>query len=85
MGEVEATINARSDYCAMIGSRGIASVLEKAGCEHVKAIRETDFDMTVEDIKGPSKSMIGTTKTFFFELWDNDGRQLAALEVEAYM
>jgi hypothetical protein len=30
LGEVESIINARSDYCAMIGLRGMALVLEKA-------------------------------------------------------
>jgi hypothetical protein len=68
----------------MIGSRGIASVLKKAGCEHVKAERETDFGMVIEDIKAPSKSILGVAKIFFFELWDKGGRQLYALEAEAY-
>jgi hypothetical protein len=36
LSEVENIINTRSDYCAMIGSSGMAPFLEKAGCEHVK-------------------------------------------------
>jgi hypothetical protein len=52
----------------MIGSRGIASILEKAGCEHVKAVGENDFGMAVEDIKTPSNSVLGAAKRFFFEL-----------------
>lgn len=52
-GELEGFINARGDYCAMIGSRGMASVLEKIGCDHAKAISKDDFGMDVKDIKKP--------------------------------
>lgn len=68
----------------MIGSRGMASVLEKAGCSHVKDIGQAGFGMTVEDIKGPSKSVVSATKRFFFELWNKGGRQLAASKAEEY-
>lgn len=84
LSKVENFINARSDYCAMIGSSGMASVLEKAGCDHVKVIREDGVGMDVEDIKVPSKSIISATKKFFFELWNKGGRQFAVLEDEEY-
>jgi hypothetical protein len=48
LGEVELKITTRSDYCMIIGSRGMASVLEKANCNHVKAIGETSFDMSID-------------------------------------
>jgi hypothetical protein len=38
----------------MIGSCGIASVVEKTGCNYIKSVREASFDMAVEDIKTPS-------------------------------
>jgi hypothetical protein len=38
LGEVESIINARSDYCAMIGSCGIALVPKKASCNHIKSV-----------------------------------------------
>jgi hypothetical protein len=69
----------------MIGSCGMALVLEKSGCEHVKTIVETTFGIVVEDIKAPSKSVLGAAKRFFFELCDKGDRQLAALDAEAYM
>jgi hypothetical protein len=84
LGEVKTIIISRSDYCVMIGSHGMASVLEKAGCEHVKTIRETSFDIAVEDINVVSKSMVGAVKIFFFELWDKGNRQLTASKAEAY-
>jgi hypothetical protein len=39
--EVEAfeeILNDRGDVCAFSGARGIATILEKSGCDHVKAL-----------------------------------------------
>jgi hypothetical protein len=39
-GEVEAfekSLSDRGDICAFSDARGIAAILEKAGCDHVKA------------------------------------------------
>lgn len=84
LGEVEAIINAHSDYCAMIGSCNMDSVPEKVVCNHVKVVGEDNFCIAVEDIKAPSKRVLGAAKRFFFELWDKGGRQLAALEATEY-
>jgi hypothetical protein len=40
-GEVEAfeeILSDRGDICLFSGARGISAILEKVGCEHVKAI-----------------------------------------------
>jgi hypothetical protein len=68
----------------MIGSRGMALVLEKAGCDHVKTVVETSFDMAFDDIKAPSKNVLNAARRFFFELWNKGGRQLVAWEAEEY-
>lgn len=67
-GELEGFINARGDYCAMIVSCGMASVLEKVGCDHVKAISKDDFSMDVEDIKKPQKEVFNVVKWFFMNI-----------------
>ena len=74
----------RSDYCAMIGSRGMASILEKAGYGHVKTTGEASFGMVVDDMKAPSKNVLNAARRFFFELWNKGGRQLVAWEAEEY-
>lgn len=68
----------------MIRSRGMAYTLEKVGYEHIRTINKTDFSMDIENIKKPSKEVLNATKQFFAEIWDKDGRQLAASEAEAY-
>jgi hypothetical protein len=40
-GEAEAfeeILSDRGDVCAFSGARGVAAILEKAGCEHVKIL-----------------------------------------------
>lgn len=68
----------------MIGSRGMTSVLEKAGCEHIKTIVKTDSDMAVEEIKTLLEDVLNVVKRFFFEVWNKGGQQLAALEAKVY-
>jgi hypothetical protein len=34
----EEILNGRGDVCAFSGARGVAAILEKAGCEHVKIL-----------------------------------------------
>lgn len=84
LGELEAIIDARSDYCAMIGSHGVRSVLEKAGCDHIKTVGKPVFGLYVEFIKTPLKNVQNVAKRFSFEIWNKGGRQLAASETEAY-
>ena len=33
----EEILSDRGDICAFTGARGVAAILEKAGCDHVKA------------------------------------------------
>jgi hypothetical protein len=47
-GEAEAfneILSDRGDFCACIGARGAASLLEKAGCEHAKTIIQPEFSV----------------------------------------
>jgi hypothetical protein len=54
------------DFCAYIGSRGAVSLLEKAGCEHVKAIIQPDFIVSATDIKERSAKAIALSGKFLF-------------------
>jgi hypothetical protein len=44
----------RGDFCALAGARGVAAVLEKTGCEHVKTIAQAETSFSVDDAKEPS-------------------------------
>jgi hypothetical protein len=71
----EEILNSRGDICAFSGARGIATVFEKKGCEHVKSLVQTEATLSVEDIRDPSAeaSMLGGN--FFTDIWDNGGRE----------
>ena len=73
----EEILNSRGDICAFSGARGIATVLEKKGCEHVKSLAQSEATLSSEDIKDPlaEASMIGGN--FFTDIWDNGGREMA--------
>jgi hypothetical protein len=56
-GEVEAfeeILSDRGGICAFSSARGISAILEKAGCDHVKAIAQAEAAFFVEDTKDPS-------------------------------
>jgi hypothetical protein len=79
-GEAEAfeeVLSGRGDVCAFSGARGIAAILEKAGCEHVKILAQAETAFSIEDTKDPSAeaSLIGGK--FFTDIWENGGREMA--------
>jgi hypothetical protein len=79
-GEAEAfeeVLSGRGDVCAFSGARGIAAILKKAGCEHVKILAQAEVVFSIEDTKDPSAeaSLIGGK--FFTDIWENGGREIA--------
>jgi hypothetical protein len=56
-GEAEAfeeILNDRGDICAFSDARGVAAILQKAGCEHVKAAANAEAAFSIDDTKDPS-------------------------------
>jgi hypothetical protein len=70
----EEILSDRGDVCAFSGARGIAAILEKAGCEHVKTLAQAEAAFSIDDTKDPSAeaSLIGGK--FFTDIWENGGR-----------
>jgi hypothetical protein len=67
-GEVVAfneVLTGRGDFYACVGARGIVSLIEKAGCDHVKSIMRPKFEIYVDDIKDPSVEAIGLRRRFY--------------------
>jgi hypothetical protein len=57
----EEILSDRGDVCTFSGARGIAAILEKAGCEHVKILAQVEAAFSIDDTKDPSTeaSLIG--------------------------
>jgi hypothetical protein len=70
----EEILSDRGDVCAFSGARGIAAILEKTGCEHVKTLAQAEAALCIDDTKDPSAeaSLIGGK--FFTDIWENGGR-----------
>jgi hypothetical protein len=79
-GEAEAfeeVLSDRGDVCVFSGARGIAAILEKAGCEHVKILAQAEAAFSIEDTKDPSAEASLVGGKFFTDNWENGGRGMA--------
>jgi hypothetical protein len=79
-GEAEAfeeVLSGRGDVCAFSGARGIAAILEKAGCEHVKILAQAEAAFSIDDTKDPSAEASLVGGKFFTDIWENGGRGIA--------
>jgi hypothetical protein len=67
----------RGDVCAFSGARGVAAILENAGCEHVKTLAQAEAAFSVDDMKDPSAEASSIGGKFFTDIWENGGRWMA--------
>jgi hypothetical protein len=73
----EEILNGRGDVCAFSGARGVAAILEKIGCEHVKSLAQNEAVLSIEDTKDPSVEASLVGGKFFTDIWENGGRGMA--------
>jgi hypothetical protein len=79
-GEAEAfekILNDRGDICAFSGARGIAAILEKVECDHVKTTANVEAAFSIDDTKDPSVKATLMGGKFYSDVWVNGGRELA--------
>jgi hypothetical protein len=73
----EEILSDRGDICAFSSARGIAAILEKARCNHVKATAEAEVAFSIDDIKDPSTDATSVGEKFYSDIWVHGGRELA--------
>jgi hypothetical protein len=73
----EEILNDCGDICAFSGARGVTTILEKAGCDHIKAIAQTEAAFSIDDTKDPSAKATLVGGKFYSDVWVNGGRELA--------
>jgi hypothetical protein len=73
----EEVLSGRGDICAFSGARGIAAILERIGCKHVKSLAQTEAVLSIEDTKDPSAEASLVGGKFFTDIWENGGREMA--------
>jgi hypothetical protein len=67
----------RGDICAFTSARGIAAILEKASCDHVKAAAQAEATFSTDDTKDPSAEATLVGGKFYSDVWVNGGQELA--------
>jgi hypothetical protein len=70
-------LNDRGDICAFSGARGVAAILEKAGCEHVQVAAQAEAAFSINDTKDPSAEATLVAGKFYSDVWVNGGQELA--------
>jgi hypothetical protein len=78
--EVEAfeeILSDRGDFCAFAGARGVAAVLEKNGCEHIKAAAQAEAIFSIDNTKEPSAEATLIGRKFYSDVWMKGGREIA--------
>jgi hypothetical protein len=73
----EEILSDRGDICAFSSARGIAAILEKAECDHVKATAQAEAAFSIDDTKDPSAESTLVGGKFYSDVWVNGGRELA--------
>jgi hypothetical protein len=73
----EEILSDRGDICAFTGTQGITVILEKAGCDHVKAAAQAEAAFSTDDTKDPSVEATLLGGNFYSDVWVNGGRELA--------
>jgi hypothetical protein len=62
-------LNDRGDICAFSGARGIAAILEKAGCDHIKTAAQVEAAFSTDDTKDPSAEATLVGRKFYSDVW----------------
>jgi hypothetical protein len=73
----EEVLSDRGDVCAFSGARGVAAILERAGCEHVKTLAQAEAAFSIDDTKDPSAEASLIDEKNFTDIWENGGRGMA--------
>jgi hypothetical protein len=78
--EVEAfeeILSDHGDFCAFTCARGVAAVLEKTGCDHVKAAAQAEVIFSIDDTKEPSAEATLMGEKFYSDVWMKGDREIA--------
>jgi hypothetical protein len=78
--EVEAfeeILSGHGDVYAFSGARGIVAILDKLGCDHMKALAQTEATLSVEGTKDPSAEASLVGGKLFADIWENGGQEMA--------
>jgi hypothetical protein len=78
----EEILSDHGDICAFTGARGVAVILEKARCDHVKAAVQAEAAFSTNDTRDPSAEATLVSGKFYSDVWVNGDRELANIIIK---
>jgi hypothetical protein len=87
-GEVDAldeVIAGHADFCALLASRGTATVFLKAGCTHGKIVNRPNFSLSPADLVDIPSLARSIGNRFMTQIWINDRRKMARDEARSHL
>jgi hypothetical protein len=76
-GSFEEILSDHEDVCVFSSAWGILAILEKAGCDHIKIMAQTEAAFSIDDTKDPSAEATLMGGKFYNDVWVNGGREMA--------
>jgi hypothetical protein len=73
----EEMLSDHGDFCAFVGARWVAAILEKIGYGHVKVAAQTETIFSIDDTKDPSAEATLMGGKFYSNIWMKGGREIA--------
>jgi hypothetical protein len=73
----EEILSNRGDFCAFAGARGVAAILEKTDCEHIKAATQAEDVFSINNAKEPSVEATLMGERFYSNVWMKGDREIA--------
>jgi hypothetical protein len=70
----EEILSDHGDICAFTSARGVAAILEKAGCGHVKVAAQAEAVFSIDDTKDPSAEATLIGGKFYSDVWMKGGQ-----------
>jgi hypothetical protein len=65
----------RGNVCAFFGARGISSILENAGCYHIKTMAHVEAAFSTDVTKDPSAEATLMGGKFYNDVWENGAKK----------
>jgi hypothetical protein len=77
MDKFKEILSDRRDVYAFSGARGISAIMDKAGCDHIKTMAQTEAAFSIDDTKDPSAEATLMGGKFYNDVWVNGRREMA--------
>ena len=74
---LDEVITGHDDFCALVASRGTATTFIKVGCNHARAVKRTNFNLSASDLVDIPAEARSIGNRFITQIWAKGGRELA--------